>query len=440
MRALIYAIVTLIACLGSFLLGQRMSVTPNNAYEGEAARRMTTASTEKAQVDIKKIEAALQAQMGLPPGPRRRDALVQYLYELAKSEPIQAMAIANKLSFSERKAAYVAVLKGWMEKDVEGAWKWYRQNEANTAFTTAVVGDITRAFASRDFAWAVNHMGELIGDQKVPGWRGIFESADSVEKLRSLTGMVDKLGNTYNDRSIRNFFYKSWGESFPQEALAYFNSKTFTSKSERLQAFEFLVRGMVANEPTAAITASSGFPADLSQSGFDYIIERWSADGNKEAIALWLSNNQDISAFSGSQIASICGNIADQNPRLALQLAQRLDSETDRNNVLEKAIRSLTLENKADALQWISSIAKPEQATNLYVKVALAESNGMSTPELAIKTVEAFPTETARDAASFALAMQWRTVDLPAAIAYYQKTTSISESRRQQILQFLGAK
>jgi len=368
------------------------------------------------------------------------------LQKWASEDPAAALAFAEKLPGSRRKAAVQGLLTGWAAVDFEGAWRWVETMRAGPA-RTAALESLLQVLSQTDPGHAI----EIAVDT------GLLRRTSSFALGTSLFGRLAerdprraaeilqtlRFEGFYRQRMLENVG-SVWASQDVAAAAAW--AAGLPPADDRLPALNGVLQVWMNRDPDAALSWLSAQPAlpwrdevarqlvqdvndleksvavaelvhspTLQDSLLHDIAERWGRN-DPEATTSWVEAQTDP-AVREALAGGLVEGLSRQEPTLAAELVSTMPQGEARTNAVRQLAYEWAQRDPADAARWASSLPEGAGAALSAISSAWARTDPVAAANWVVPAAAA-QNEEDRSLALSNFAVAWAERDGAAATAW----------------------
>ena len=356
--------------------------------DGSSPRRDTTGrSARTTDRSDSTFDERLTDMEGIVRGENALDrgrAMLSWIDSLAPDEFEDAVARFRSLGITEaRMGEYAMLLTAWAEADPTAALAYTTENTRGGMAT----GTVLAAWASRDpesaIAWArANHEGDGANPHMVGVIRGLLETSPSratellvglpfsAERGQALAAMIPhllKLGpdsakqwiSALSDERLRDGATARFAEEMAKADPAGTASWLLANLSETsTRSVDEVFEEWAKQDKGAALSSFESMPeGDARSRALRGLVTIEAREDPQAAAKLMDSHPGDI---DDSMVLHFVWNSFDKAPEVAMGQVTKIEDESRRNRMYQRALDSWLDDDQAAAQRWIDSAELPE--------------------------------------------------------------------------------
>lgn len=389
------------------------------------------------------------------------------LRRLAALDPQAALRRLSETG-SAKYAMVPAVLRGWVDHDLEGALAWVRESNDPRARHAGMVA-IIEEVGTTDRESAFELYVKAVEDDSLPegSWRSrdFFSKWVREDPQQALAHALRYHQKTNHEGELTNAL-GTWAR-IDGEAAAQWIASQALSKVQS-PAYEAVIDGWAETAPHEAAAFLTQFKGEDNFAALlGRLMDKWTA-ADPEAMHAWASSLTDPEMIAASEQALERANRA-ANRALGLDYLKQLDHPDKKDDFLWET-KSLVRKDPLAALEWGEEHLQDSDYYELFTKEAInvlgsrlpeqsaqhlsklskddptnarfynrtADSWGRDDPEAARSWVEKLQGGSERDAAVLGLARGWLAKDRIPADAWIDQVMPESGALRDQLLERLS--
>lgn len=343
-------------------------------------------------------ERALEQYVSNPHNPTHQAQAYSAFQSVAQQDPDKALAYLERIGDrSIRQNMMSVVISSIAMSDPQRALEWARANDKSVDQST--VSGVIAQIAQRDPQLALTEAQSLgnsqLRDQSIAMVMMVTAQNDPARAAE----MLSMIGNSAHRRSTLGTLGSQWAARDFDAAVQWVSS---LNTDEQRMALQGMGQQLAHADVDRAITLLQRFPASGPRNLKLQIARNLAQQRSIDAAQSFVDRYKGTDDYPRLQ-ASIIGSVANTDPARAMQMADSIADERQRDQLYSQIVSRKAGDDPRLALQWMESIsdsAQRQQTMSQVVRVWNANS-----PDEARAWVNSLPRGDARDDAIVAIAI-----------------------------------